>query len=68
MTLILVVFTLRFPGFIESVPAHHQKLAWLFVNTHDWRQWIIWLLVQVKNILHMPDIVASDFSYPPTLD
>ena len=69
MTLILVVFTLRFPRLHRNRCQHiTQKLAWPFVKTHDWMPWIIGLLVQVKNILHRPDRVASDFSYTPTLD
>ena len=69
MTLILVVFTLQFPRLhwnrCQNIT---HTLAWPFVKTYDWLPWIIGLLVNVENILHMPDGVARDFSYPPTLD
>jgi hypothetical protein len=69
MTLILVVFTLRFPRWQRNRRQPiTQKLAWPFVTTHDWRPWSIWLRVTVQHIFQMPDRVARDVPSTPTLD
>jgi hypothetical protein len=69
LTLLLVGFTLRLPRLHRNRRQHiTQQLAWPCVKTPDWRQWIIWWLVTVQNIRHMPDRVSRDVPSTPTLD
>jgi hypothetical protein len=43
-------------------------LTWSFIKTDDWTEKIIRLFVQIKNIFHVPNVVAGNFSYAPAFD
>ena len=45
-----------------------QELTGSFIKTYDGTSEIIRLFVQIKVIVHMPNVVAGHFPYAPAFD
>jgi len=45
-----------------------QELTWSFIKAYNGTSTIIRLFVQIKDIFHMPNVVASYFPYAPAFD
>jgi hypothetical protein len=69
LALIFVIVTFSPARFHRYWHKHiAQELTWSFITTYDGTSKIIRLFVQLKDIFHMPNVVAGNFSYAPAFD